>query len=257
MLAEHGLLDEHEPVGLQFLDEHLGHGPVDAAVEVHADAHVRAHGLAHGGHVLQAALHLVERVHELHFFRSVHLHRGEAPAHRVAGLARGLGRPVATDPAVDADAVAHAAAQQLGHRHAQGLALDVPQRLVDAGQRAHVDATAAVEAAAVEHRPVVLDVARVLADEVVGQFLHGGGHGVGTAFEDGLAPAVDAFVGFDLQEAPARRHQERGQSGDLHGRGGNLRKRWLRRERNGWPRRPARRPVRRCGPCRRRRARPG
>ena len=64
---------------------------------------------------------------------------------------------------------------------------------------------------------MVFDVAWVIANEVVGQLIHLSRHGVRAAFQHGLAPAGDAFVGFDFEEALARRDDERGESGDLHG----------------------------------------
>ena len=69
-----------------------------------------------------------------------------------------------------------------------------------------------------------------------------------------LAPADDAFVGLDLQETPARWHQERGQSGDLHGGEREGVRKWRLRWRAA-AREPLLRPARRCGPCRRRRPR--
>ena len=147
----------------------------------------------------------------------VHLHGGEARLHLLlGGSATSLGA-VAADPGVHPDAVAHRAAEQLVHRGAAGLAGDVPQRLVDAGDGAGEDRAAAVEAALGEHLPVVLDAQRVPADEEVGQFVDGGAHGVGAALDHGLAPAGDALVGGDAQEQPARRHQERLKSGYLQG----------------------------------------
>ena len=47
-------------------------------------------------------------------------------------------RPVATDPAVHLHAVAHQTTEQFIHGRAQYLALDVPQRLIDAGDGATV-----------------------------------------------------------------------------------------------------------------------
>ena len=64
---------------------------------------------------------------------------------------------------------------------------------------------------------MVFDVAWVFADEIVGKFIDRSRHSVRAAFQHGLAPAGDAFVGFDFEEALARRDDERGESGDLHG----------------------------------------
>jgi hypothetical protein len=47
---------------------------------------------------------------------------------------------------------------------------------------------------------VVFDPARVLANQVVRQLPDGSGDRSGPAFEAGLAPAGDAFVGFDLEK---------------------------------------------------------
>jgi hypothetical protein len=103
-------------------------------------------------------------------------------------------------------------------RLAERLALDVPQCLVDARDRAHVDGAAAIEAAAIHDVPVVLDQERVLADQVVLELVDSRLDGQGPALDDGLAPADDALVGLDLQEQPARRHDIGGELGDLHGR---------------------------------------
>ena len=124
----------------------------------------------------------------------------------------GVGRPVAADPGINPHPLAHRTAKKLVDRLAQGLALDVPQRLVDAGDGAHVHAAAAVEAAPVQHGPVILDGRRVFADQVVGQLLHHRRHGVGPAFEHRLSPAADARIRVDLQEQPARWNKESGEA---------------------------------------------
>ena len=77
----------------------------------------------HGSHVLQALLDLVERIDVLQLFGAVHLHGGEAALDRAPGGRGGVGRAVAADPRIHADAVAHVAAQQLRHGHAQVLPL--------------------------------------------------------------------------------------------------------------------------------------
>lgn len=79
-----------------------------------------------------------------------------------------------------------------------------------------MDRAATVETAAIEHGPDVFDIAWVLADQVVGQFFDRGSHGMGAALDNGLAPTSHALVGFNLEEAPARRDDEGGQFGDFH-----------------------------------------
>ena len=67
---------------------------------------------------------------------------------------------------VDADPPPGRAAEQLVDRHAERLALDVPEGHVDAAQGAGQDRAAAVEGVAVDRLPVMDDLARVLADQV-------------------------------------------------------------------------------------------
>ena len=172
--------------------------------------------VTHGRDVGQGQVDFLEGVEELQLFGAVHFHRSETTADRFFRSARGVRRTVAADPRIHTNLVAHLATEQIADRHAQGLALDVPQRLIDTGQCAHVDRAAPVEAAAIEHGPDVFDVAWVFADQVVGQFFNGSRHGVGAAFDHGLAPTGHALVGFDLEEAPARRNDEGGQFGDFH-----------------------------------------
>ncbi|MNV12343.1 hypothetical protein D3C71_1029410 [compost metagenome] len=216
VFAEHRLFDEHQFVRIKLLHQHLGHRLVHPAMEVHADADIRADRVTHGGDVGQGQVDFFEGVEELQLFGAVHFHCGETTADRFFRCPRGVCRTVATDPRIHADLVPHLTTQQIADRNAQRLALDVPQRLVDTGQGAHVDRAATVEAAAIEHGPDVFDVARVFADQVVGQFLNGSGDSVGAAFDHGLAPTGHALVGFDLEEAPARRNDEGGQLGDFH-----------------------------------------
>lgn len=123
---------------------------------------------------------------------------------------------VAADPGVHPQPVADGAAEELVHGYVVCLAGDVPQGLVDAGDGAGEDGAAAVEAALGEHLPVVLDAQRVLADEQVGEFVHGGADRLGSALDHRFAPSGDALVGGDAQEQPAWGDKERLQCCDLH-----------------------------------------
>ena len=87
----------------------------------------------------------------------VHLDRREALARARLGRVGDLVRPVAADPGVGADLVAHLAAEHLPRRQAERLALQVPQRLLEPGQRRHQHRPAAIEAAAIGDLPDVLD----------------------------------------------------------------------------------------------------
>src|SRR5262245_8080120 len=100
------------------------------------------------------------------------------------------------------------------HWDAECPSLDVPERLIDSREGAHMDSTAAVESCTVQDRPMFFDQEWVLPDEVISELLDRGGDGVCSPLEDRLSPSVDALVGFDLEEAPTRRHEIRGELRD-------------------------------------------
>src|SRR5690606_700642 len=104
---------------------------------------------------------------------------------------------------IDAHVVPHPPPQQFVDRHSKGLALDVPERLLDAGDSAEADGAERPEAEA-GHPPYdVLDAGRVLADHEGLQVLDGRADGARLPFERRLAPAMQAgLVGQDLDEDP-------------------------------------------------------
>ena len=92
------------------------------------------------------------------------------------------------------------AAQQLVHRQAGDLALDVPQRHVHGRDGGHRDRSAAPVRPAVQVLPGVFDVVRLAADQqrrdVVSQV---GGDGKLAAVERGVSQTDDAVAGRELQ----------------------------------------------------------
>ena len=119
MLAQDRLLDEHQPVRFEFLEEHLGHRLVHAAMKIDADAEVRAHRLADGGDVGEHTVDLLERIDVLKFLGGVHLDRGESPRGPFLGLRGGLPWPIAADPGIDPNLVADLSAQEVIDRHTE------------------------------------------------------------------------------------------------------------------------------------------
>ena len=108
-------------------------------------------------------------------------------------------------------------AEQLVDRHAEDFAANVPQRLVDAGDRRAHDRAGAVKAVDVHGLPVMLDLHRVLADEELAEIVDAGDDGAGLAFERALAPADEALVGFQLDEDVGTvRVGRQGNAEDLH-----------------------------------------
>ncbi len=75
---------------------------------------------------------------------------------------------------VDADSIAGGSAEQFVDRHAERLALDVPERLVDAAERAGQHRTAAIKGVAVDRLPMMDHGARIFPDQIRLDFLDGG-----------------------------------------------------------------------------------
>ena len=119
-----------------------------------------------------------------------------------------LDRIYAVRMGVDAHPLPRRAAEQLVDRHAQRLALDVPQGHVDAAQGAGEHRAAAIEGVAVDRLPVMDHLARVFAHQVRLDFLDGGRDGRRPALDDRLAQPDDPGIGVHLQEQPARLDQQ-------------------------------------------------
>ena len=116
---------------------------------------------------------------------------------------------------VDSHPVTRWPAEQFVNRHAQRFALDVPQGLIDAAQRAGQDRAATIERMPINSLPVVHYAPRIFADQIRLYLFDGFGARERTALGDGLAQAHDACVGVDSQKQPARLHQESLEPGDF------------------------------------------
>ena len=153
--------------------------------------------------------------------RDAALRANRLVAHRdVAGdLVHRLGNVAAIRVTIDHHAVATAPAEKLVERQLRDLRLDVPQCRVDGGDRAHRHRTAPPVRAAIEVLPRILDAGRIAADQrgdhMVAEI---GGDRQLAPVEGGVADAVDAFVGLDLQrdEVAARASDDDAAFGDLH-----------------------------------------
>ena len=124
---------------------------------------------------------------------------------------------------VDADPLAARPAQQRDDRHAEPLAGQIPQRLLEAADRApEIHGPALGREVVIRPVGEVTDVAGVAAKQVASE-LRDVRHDrlVAIGLRVALAPAVQAVGGLDLHEEPvlpvARIHDERRDGGDLHG----------------------------------------
>ena len=163
-----------------------------------------ADGLAHAGHALGGADQRAPGLEAAGLVR-VALHAREADA-GPAGLETALGQ---LDDATDLvganggeriDEVSMLAAEQLPHRDAERLALDVVQRDVDGGDGGSQDAAAFEVLAAVHLLPQRADIGGVAPDQPASVVLDGAGDGAFAAGEAGFAPALQAGVGDHANE---------------------------------------------------------
>ena len=153
--------------------------------------------------------------------RHLHAHVAEAPLHAGARVLFDLGEAVAARVVVAVGAVTHLAAEQLIERHAGALALDVPERHVDAAHRVEQHRAVAPVPAHVARLPDVLDLVDVAADQERPQIL------VDRRFDDeralrerGTAPAHQAGLGglhlHQHQPDPVGCGEDRLDVADLH-----------------------------------------
>ena len=216
VIAENGFLNEHGVELLQLFGDQFCHGFVHPSVEVDGDAEVPAAAFSHAGNTLQQRIHLGVAVQKLQLVGAVHFDGGEALLFLFQCSAAHIGGAVAAHPAVHPHLIAAAAAHQLPDRHIEVFALDIPQGLIDAGDGAHQDAAAAVEAAAEQHSPQVFDLHGVGTNEVRLHLMDALAYGGGAAFQHRLAPAGNACIGADLNKSPAGTHQPCLNFCDLH-----------------------------------------
>ncbi len=97
-------------------------------------------------------------------------------------------------------AVSHPASQQLVHRHAEGLTLDVPQRDVDRRYGRGQDPLCGEKASTKEHLPDTLNLERIAIYEQRAKVVQRAHYRQFPTGEPGFADAIDPFVGVDDHE---------------------------------------------------------
>jgi len=140
-------------------------------------------------------------------WKRVELERGEPARHRLLRLrgvrVRGLGARV---PAVrvDADPLAAWPTEQAHHRHAQALARQVPERLLEPADRApEVHGAALPREVVVCPVREVADLTGVAPDEIARELSYVGDDGlIAIGLGIALAPAVQTVGRLDLHEEP-------------------------------------------------------
>ena len=101
------------------------------------------------------------------FADGVHLDGLQTAVLALLCLPRDISRTVAANPSIDLHFIADFAAQQFIDRRIMVFSLDVPQGLIDAGNRAHHHRSAAVKAAAVQRLPNIFNVTRIAPQQII------------------------------------------------------------------------------------------
>src|SRR5581483_10111109 len=156
------LFDEHRLIRLDSLDQQLSRCRADCSVKINRQVDIISHSVPQLGEFLGGILHRCGRFNIARrplFGRSGFEGRetaGQLPLYCLRSAGMGI----------DTDAVARRAAEQLIDWNTEGFSLDIPERLVDAAERAGQDRSAAVKRMPVDRLPMMRDPARVLANQV-------------------------------------------------------------------------------------------
>ena len=231
VLRPERVLDEEGLVRLQGLAQADDVRRVQARVDIEEQLDIRPDGVPHGGHLRLAqpdSLDRLQRARPSERAGAGGASLREAPARELPALL--LGGQAALDERegisalvvrVADDLVPHRPAQELVDRHAEGLALDVPERDVDGADRRAVGRVGGEEGAPEHVLPQALSRERVLADDDLGEVLQGGVDGRAPEGHADLAEAVYPLVGLHLDDviAAAVLAQKRKalDGGDFHG----------------------------------------
>ena len=187
-----------------------------AAVKVDCDTEIRAGRVPHRLHLLQQPGDGAAVVDPADTAGAEHLDIAKALRFFFKRGFCAYFRGVRIDPGIDLHLFTDAPAEQFVDRHAERLALDVPKRLIDSGERACQHRPAAIKSAAVDCLPDVLDVAWIGAQQIRLQFVDTCLCGGGASLHNWLAPSDQSVVRFQPQQQPARPDAERFNLSQLH-----------------------------------------
>ena len=195
LLGSERILVEEQTVLLQLLSQMDRVDGIEMLVHIVAEIDAKAEAVAHIIEQLGHAQLIAQRIVISAFARAVRTLGGQSLLISVSAVAAvlhaddlnailheslhavaDLFQSAAVRMAVNARSLAHLAAQQVINRHVGHLALDVPQRLIHAGDRVVEHGAVAPVSADHAHLPDVLNAGNILAHQ---QGLHVVGHRVG------------------------------------------------------------------------------
>ena len=176
---------------------------VQPAVHVEHQVDLRADGIPHCGDdidgfpALPATHFKIGDVERVPFQGAItHLHRLAG----ALGIVLRLGRAEKPVIGVTRYAIPVLSAQELEHRHAERLSLDIQKRGIDRAQRRAEHRAGAPVTVAVQLFDDRIALKRIAADERAFQFPERGNDGFGFPFQRRLAHAVYAVIGVELDE---------------------------------------------------------
>ena len=192
------------------------HGLMYPAMKIHRDIHLHTQRFTNRRDTVHNGFYFIKGVNIMQFLCGVHFNGAIALFKLLHRLVLDVIGAVTTDPTIDLQLIAARAAKHLIYRYLIILSLDIPQCLVNAGDGAHHDRAAAIEAGAIHGLPQVFDFSRVLPNQVVGHLFYSGFDGVGMSLYHRLSPAADTLVCFNFEKQPPGLHGVKLQRSDLH-----------------------------------------
>src|SRR3954452_14716980 len=119
-------------------------------VKIDSNADLISESFANGSHIGHSRIDFNVRVDILHLLATVHLYSFEAARCGFFCILCEAIWTISTYPGIDLDLVANGSAEEFRYRYAKCPALDVPERLIDSCECAHMDTAAAIEPSPVE-----------------------------------------------------------------------------------------------------------
>ena len=215
VLAQDRFLNKHQMIRLQQVNQLFGHRLMDPSVKIHSDSHT-GYRFLNRRHPFHCRVQFVIGVDPPQLVCSVHLDGLVSLCRRFLCRLSGVPRMIAADPAVNLYAVPAFPAEQIINRYAQGLSLDVPHCLLNAGNGACQNRTAPVKPSPVHLLESVFDIRCAMTDQLRAQFLHGSCHTVRLSLADRFTPADQAVVRCHFQKQPSRGNLEKLQLCNFH-----------------------------------------
>jgi len=147
-------------------------------------------------------------IYPFHMLHHVHFHRFETIVDSPLCCFGQVVQRLPVHPTVDFHFVAHSATEQLINRYSQSFPLNIPHRLIDAGEGTHKYRTTPVKTTAINHLPEVFNLVCRVTDDKFFDFPNAGFDRSCAPFYNGFSPTDYPRGSSKFQEQPAGRDFE-------------------------------------------------